>query len=70
MLNLSAATDDVKPVTHLFALDLSSKTGIKLLNEAIRYLVDAAIVNMPIMICSLHCFLLILALQHYADGWA
>ena len=51
------------------ALDLSSKTGIKLLNEAIRYLVDAAIVNMPIMICSVHCFLLILA-QHYADGWA
>lgn len=41
--NLSAATDDAKPVTHLVAVDISSKIGIKLLHEAIRYLVDAEI---------------------------
>ncbi|XP_062204872.1 UDP-glucose:glycoprotein glucosyltransferase-like isoform X2 [Phragmites australis] len=31
-------TDDAKPVTHLLAIDFSSKIGIKLLHEAIRYL--------------------------------
>lgn len=43
MLNLFAAGDDAKPVTHLLAVDLSSVTGTKLLHEAIRYLVDEAI---------------------------
>jgi UDP-glucose:glycoprotein glucosyltransferase len=40
LLNLSAATDDAKPVTHLLAIDISSKHGAKLLHVAIRYLVD------------------------------
>ncbi|XP_037406433.1 UDP-glucose:glycoprotein glucosyltransferase-like isoform X2 [Triticum dicoccoides] len=34
--------DDVKPVTHLLAVDLSSVTGTKLLHEAIRYLMDGS----------------------------
>lgn len=31
--------DDVKPVTHLLAVDVTSNKGIKLLHEGIRYLV-------------------------------
>ncbi|KAF0915839.1 hypothetical protein E2562_039167 [Oryza meyeriana var. granulata] len=37
-LHSHGTTDDAKPVTHLVAVDLSSKIGIKLLHEAIRYL--------------------------------
>ena len=33
------AVDDVKPVTHLLAVDVTSKKGIKLLREGISYLV-------------------------------
>lgn len=33
------AMDDVKAVTHLLAVDVTSKKGIKLLREGIRYLV-------------------------------
>ncbi|KAK8444902.1 hypothetical protein SEVIR_9G223900v4 [Setaria viridis] len=39
-LQSPATVDDAKPVTHLLAIDLSSKVGIKLLHEAIRYLMD------------------------------
>jgi len=48
---LSAATDDAKPVTHLLAIDLSSKVGTKLLSEAIRYLVDAADIFRTYLMC-------------------
>uniref|UniRef100_A0A0D9XKJ1 UDP-glucose:glycoprotein glucosyltransferase n=1 Tax=Leersia perrieri TaxID=77586 RepID=A0A0D9XKJ1_9ORYZ len=37
-LHSHGTTDDAKPITHLVAVDLSSKTGIKLLHEALRYL--------------------------------
>ncbi|KAL6883793.1 hypothetical protein ACP4OV_011207 [Aristida adscensionis] len=37
-LQSPGTTDDVKPVTHLLAIDLSSRVGTKLLHEAIRYL--------------------------------
>uniref|UniRef100_A0A0E0CPF8 UDP-glucose:glycoprotein glucosyltransferase n=1 Tax=Oryza meridionalis TaxID=40149 RepID=A0A0E0CPF8_9ORYZ len=37
-LHSHGTTDDAKPVTHLVAVDISSKIGIKLLHEAIRYL--------------------------------
>ena len=33
------AVDDVKPVTHLVVVDVTSKKGIKLLREGIHYLV-------------------------------
>lgn len=34
-----SALDDVKPVTHLLAVDVTSVKGMKLLHEGIRYLV-------------------------------
>ncbi|XP_022726085.1 UDP-glucose:glycoprotein glucosyltransferase-like isoform X2 [Durio zibethinus] len=34
--------DDVKPVTHLLAVDVTSKKGIKLLHEGIRYLIGGS----------------------------
>ncbi|KAG2548509.1 hypothetical protein PVAP13_9KG188900 [Panicum virgatum] len=39
-LQSPGTADDAKPVTHLLAIDLSSKVGTKLLHEAIRYLMD------------------------------
>ncbi|XBJ23980.1 hypothetical protein VPH35_001962 [Triticum aestivum] len=41
-LHSHGSGDDVKPVTHLLAVDLSSVTGTKLLHEAIRYLMDGS----------------------------
>ncbi|KQJ97067.1 UDP-glucose:glycoprotein glucosyltransferase isoform X2 [Brachypodium distachyon] len=41
-LHSDGTTDDVKPVTHLLAVDLSSKIGTKLLHEAICYLMDGS----------------------------
>lgn len=41
-LQSPGTTDDAKPVTHLLAIDLSSKVGTKLLSEAIRYLMDGS----------------------------
>lgn len=37
--HFAAAIDDLKPVTHLLAVDVASKKGIKLLHEGINYLV-------------------------------
>ncbi|KMS95940.1 hypothetical protein BVRB_003480 isoform A [Beta vulgaris subsp. vulgaris] len=34
--------DEVKPVTHLLAIDLTSTKGLKFLREGIRYLVDGS----------------------------
>lgn len=34
-----SAVDNVKPVTHLLAVDVTSKKGMKLLHEGIRFLV-------------------------------
>lgn len=34
--------DDLKPVTHLLAIDITSTKGVKLLQEGIRYLVDGS----------------------------
>lgn len=34
-----SAADEVKPVTHLLVVDITSKKGMKLLREGIRYLV-------------------------------
>lgn len=34
------AIDDLKPVTHLLTVDMTSKEGTKLLREGIRYLVS------------------------------
>ncbi|KAG2537562.1 hypothetical protein PVAP13_9NG299400 [Panicum virgatum] len=39
-LQSPGTADDAKPVTHLLAIDLSSKVGTKLLHEAISYLMD------------------------------
>lgn len=36
---LISASDDLKPVTHILAADITSKKGMKLLHEGIRYLV-------------------------------
>ncbi|VAH04245.1 unnamed protein product [Triticum turgidum subsp. durum] len=41
-LHSHGSGDDVKPVTHLLAVDLSLVTGTKLLHEAIRYLMDGS----------------------------
>ena len=34
------AEDDMKPVTHLLAVDLTSKRGLKFLRHGIHYLVS------------------------------
>ncbi|KAL8535987.1 hypothetical protein ACS0TY_011576 [Phlomoides rotata] len=34
--------DDLKPVTHILAVDITSKKGMKLLHEGIRYLIDGS----------------------------
>jgi hypothetical protein len=34
-----AAEDDVKPVTHWLALDLTQTNGVRLLQQALQYLV-------------------------------
>ncbi|KAA3463503.1 UDP-glucose:glycoprotein glucosyltransferase-like [Gossypium australe] len=41
-LHSPGTVDDVKPVTHLLAVDVTSRKGIKLLREAIRYLVQGS----------------------------
>ncbi|KAJ6704521.1 UDP-GLUCOSE GLYCOPROTEIN:GLUCOSYLTRANSFERASE [Salix viminalis] len=41
-LHSSGTVDDVKPVTHLLAVDITSKKGINLLHEGIRYLVEGS----------------------------
>ncbi|XP_017970879.1 PREDICTED: UDP-glucose:glycoprotein glucosyltransferase isoform X1 [Theobroma cacao] len=38
-LHSPETVDNVKPVTHLLAVDITSKKGIKLLREGIRYLI-------------------------------
>lgn len=48
---LYVAIDDLKPVTHLLAVDVSSKKGMKFLREGLRYLV--------IVYDSAHFFLII-----------
>lgn len=35
----SLAMDDLKPVSHLLAIDVTSEKGMKLLREGIKYLV-------------------------------
>ncbi|KAE8669400.1 UDP-glucose:glycoprotein glucosyltransferase [Hibiscus syriacus] len=41
-LHSPETVDNVKPVTHLLALDVTSKKGIKLLREGIRYLIQGS----------------------------
>lgn len=41
-LHALETTDDVKPVTHLLVVNLSSKKGFKLLHEGLRYLMDGS----------------------------
>ncbi|XVF67689.1 hypothetical protein PTKIN_Ptkin10aG0141700 [Pterospermum kingtungense] len=41
-LHSPETVDNVKPVTHLLAVDVTSKKGIKLLREGIRYLIGGS----------------------------
>ncbi|KAK6945622.1 Glucosyltransferase 24, catalytic domain [Dillenia turbinata] len=41
-LHSAETIDDLKPVTHLLAVDITSKKGIKLLHEGIRYLIGGS----------------------------
>lgn len=41
-LHSPETVDDLKPVTHLLAIDVTSKKGIKLLREGIRYLIEGS----------------------------
>lgn len=41
-LHSSGTADDVKPVTHLLAVDVTSKKGMKLLREGIHYLAEGS----------------------------
>ncbi|KAK6915977.1 UGGT, thioredoxin-like domain 1 [Dillenia turbinata] len=43
-LHSAETVDDLKPVTHLLAVDITSKTGIKFLHEGIRYLTGGSMV--------------------------
>ncbi|XP_015878960.3 UDP-glucose:glycoprotein glucosyltransferase isoform X1 [Ziziphus jujuba] len=38
----SETVDDLKPVTHLLAVDVASKKGIKLLHEGLQYLIEGS----------------------------
>ncbi|KAG6709705.1 hypothetical protein I3842_06G146800 [Carya illinoinensis] len=41
-LHSPGTIDDLKPVTHLLAVDVSSKKGMKFLHEGIRYLMEGS----------------------------
>ncbi|PSS26754.1 UDP-glucose:glycoprotein like [Actinidia chinensis var. chinensis] len=41
-LHSPGTVDDLKPVTHLLAIDITSKRGIKLLREGIQYLIEGS----------------------------
>nr|XP_043627577.1 UDP-glucose:glycoprotein glucosyltransferase [Erigeron canadensis] len=41
-LHSAGTIDDLKPVTHLLAVDITSRRGIKLLHEGIRYLMGGS----------------------------
>ncbi|THG16451.1 hypothetical protein TEA_010218 [Camellia sinensis var. sinensis] len=41
-LHSPETVDELKPVTHLLAIDITSKKGIKLLREGIRYLIEGS----------------------------
>ncbi|XP_059648175.1 UDP-glucose:glycoprotein glucosyltransferase isoform X2 [Cornus florida] len=41
-LHSTGTIDDLKPVTHLLAIDVASKKGTKLLREGIRYLIGGS----------------------------
>ncbi|KAF3444470.1 hypothetical protein FNV43_RR14162 [Rhamnella rubrinervis] len=41
-LHSPETVDDLKPVTHLLAVDVTSKKGIKLLHEGLRYLMEGS----------------------------
>ncbi|CAA0841506.1 UDP-glucose\\x3aglycoprotein glucosyltransferase [Striga hermonthica] len=41
-LHSPETTDDLKPVTHLLVVDITSKKGMKLLREGIRYLIGGS----------------------------
>ncbi|CAK7357042.1 unnamed protein product [Dovyalis caffra] len=41
-LHSPGTIDDLKPITHLLAVDFASKKGIKLLHEGIRYLIEGS----------------------------
>ena len=40
-----SAADDLKPVTHLLAVNVTSKEGIKLLHEGVNYLVMSTLLS-------------------------
>jgi len=46
----TAASDNVKPVTHLLAIDPTTIKGMKLLREGIRYLVSLLILDVPFLV--------------------
>ncbi|KAF4392729.1 hypothetical protein F8388_010752 [Cannabis sativa] len=41
-LHSPETVDDLKPVTHLLAVDVTSKNGLKLLHEGLRYLMEGS----------------------------
>ncbi|CAL9044711.1 unnamed protein product [Musa banksii] len=41
-LHSYASADDLKPVTHLLAIDITSRAGMKLLHEGINYLIGGS----------------------------
>ncbi|XP_050375561.1 UDP-glucose:glycoprotein glucosyltransferase [Argentina anserina] len=41
-LHSPETVDDLKPVTHLLVIDIASKKGMKLLHEALHYLIDGS----------------------------
>lgn len=57
------AVDDVKPVTHLLAVDITSKKGINLLHEGIRYLVALFITIEFLFVHFLYCHLCLSLLE-------
>lgn len=57
----------MKPVTHLLAVDITSKKGINLLHEGIRYLVVFFITTIFLFVHFLYChlsFILVGNLHH------
>lgn len=50
------AVDNVKPVTHLLAVDITSKKGIKLLREGIRYLVILYAMTFALILVWMWCY--------------
>jgi UDP-glucose:glycoprotein glucosyltransferase len=65
----NAAMDDLKPVTHLLAVDITSGSGIKLLHQGLNYLVNTDLhfcwIFFLLVLCQSWVWVLDLLIQYF-----